>query len=291
MRESRAAGVRLIGEITTPPCQYPGEPDDPQRVSFAEVLGLSSDRGDERFRAALAFAREDRSAGWSPHAPYSTSPALIDACIEQSRSQSRPLAMHVAESPTERELLTSATGPMADALRELGVWQDGLFPWGADPLLQLIRRLSRSPRVLLVHGNDLRAAEIEQITRHPHMTVIYCPRTHAFFGYPKHPVAGMLKANVRVALGTDSRASNPDLDLWGEVQFLLLQRSDLSGQDVIRMATANGADALGRSDLGRIAPGCQPGLGCIATNASNLAEVFADLASNPYRRLPREERN
>jgi cytosine/adenosine deaminase-related metal-dependent hydrolase len=289
MCESRAAGVRLIGEITTPPCQYPTEPDDPQRVCFAEVLGLSSQRGEDRFGAAMTFTGDDRSAGWSPHAPYSTSLALIDACIEQSRKQSRPLAMHVAESPAERELLTSASGPFADTLQKLEVWRDGLFPWGADPLLQLIQRLSLAPRALLVHGNDLRATEIEQIARNPQLTVVYCPRTHAFFGYQKHPVAELLKAHVRVALGTDSRASNPDLNLWREVQFLLRQRSDLPGQDVIRMATLNGADALGRSDIGRIEVGCRPGLGSVATAASKLAEVHADLAINEFRRIPSEQ--
>ena len=288
MRESRAAGVRLLGEISTPPCQYPSEPDDPQRVSFAEVLGLSSQRGKDRFQAAMAFTRDDRSAGWSPHAPYSTSLALIDACIEQARKQSRPVAMHVAESPAERELLISASGPFADTLQKLGVWHEGLFPWGDDPLRQLIERLAHAPRVLLVHGNDLRAAEIELIARHSHLTVVFCPRTHAFFGYPRHPVAEMLRANVRVALGTDSRASNPDLNLWREVQFLLQQRGDVSGQEVIRMATANGADALGRGDLGRIEPGCRPGLGCVATAASKLADVFADLAIHEFCRLPSE---
>lgn len=288
MRESHAAGVRLIGEITTPPCQYPNAPDDPQRVSFAEVLGLSSERGEDRWSAAMAFTRDDRSAGWSPHAPYSTSLTLIDACIEQARKQSRPLAMHVAESPAERELLTSASGPFADTLQTLGVWQEGLFPWGADPLRQLIERLSHARSVLLVHGNDLRAVEIEAIAQHPQMTVVFCPRTHAFFDYPKHPVAEMLRASVRVALGTDSRASNPDLNLWREVQFLLQKRGDLSGQEVIRMATVNGADALGRGDLGRIEPGCRPGLGCVATAASKLAEVFADLAIHEFCRLPSE---
>ncbi len=69
LRESRDAGVRLIGEITTPPCQYPTAAGDPQRVSFAEVLGLSPARGDERFQAAVAFTQDDPSAGWSPHAP------------------------------------------------------------------------------------------------------------------------------------------------------------------------------------------------------------------------------
>ncbi len=197
--------------------------------------------------------------------------------------------MHVAESPAERELLTSGAGPFADALQDIGVWQLGLFPWGADPLAQLIDQLAAAPRALLVHGNDLRTAEIERVAKHPQLTVVYCPRTHAYFGYEKHPVAELRKAHVRVALGTDSRASNPDLNLWREVQFLLQQRSDLSPEEIIRMATFSGADALGRSDLGRIEAGCRPGLGYVDTHAATLPGVYADLASNEFRCLPSDD--
>ncbi len=122
-------------------------------------------------------------------------------------------------------------------LRSLGVWRDDLFPWGDDPFGLLIDRLSNAPRVLLVHGNDLNDAEIHCLQNHPNITVVYCPRTHDFFEYDKHPVDRMLAAGIPVALGTDSRASNPDLNLWREVQFLLQHRSDLAPDEVIRMAT------------------------------------------------------
>jgi len=193
--------------------------------------------------------------------------------------------MHVAESPAERELLSSATGPLAQTLRELGAWCDRAFPWGDDPFRMLIDRLSKAPRVLLIHGNDLSAAEIECLLPHPHITVVYCPRTHQFFDYQKHPVDHMLAAGVRVALGTDSRASNPDLSLWHEVQFLLHQRSDLSPKDVLAMATIGGADALGRGDLGRIEVGCCGDLGLMETSAKTINELYEDMSRRRYRWL------
>jgi cytosine/adenosine deaminase-related metal-dependent hydrolase len=92
----------------------------------------------------------------------------------------------------------------------------------------------------------------------------------------------MLASGVRVALGTDSRASNPDLDLWREVQFLMNHRADLDPDDLIRMATRNGAEALGRTDWGSLEPGCVAALGCVRTEASNSEQLFRDFASQPY---------
>ncbi len=283
LRELQETGTRIAAEITTPPCNYPAH-NDPQieLVTFAEVLGLNSDRADERLEAAAAHNLADQNGAWSPHAPYSTSLQTIDACIDMARQHKRPLAMHVAESPAERELLSNGSGPFADTLRSLGVWRDDLFPWGDNPFGMLINRLSRAPRVLLIHGNDLNDEEIGCLRKHPNITVVYCPRTHHFFEYEKHPADRMLTAGVRVALGTDSRASNPDLNLWREVQFLLQHRTDLAPANILRMATRNGADALGRSDLGRIEVGCRGGFGTVATEASTIDQLYADLSGGEY---------
>ena len=279
--ESVAAGTRLTGEITTPPCLY-DVPASIELVSFAEVLGLQTQRGDERFQAAWEHQRSCDCAAWSPHAPYSTAWSLIESCVQAAVASASPIAMHVAESPAERELISSGTGPMSDVLRRLGVWKDGLFPWSNDPFGDLIRLLADAPHALLVHGNDFRRDEIDLIGQLPNVSVVVCPRTHAYFGYDKHPIAEMQQANVRVALGTDSRASNPDLNLWKEVQYLLNHRPDLDPAKVIGMGTVNGADALGRPDLGRIEIGSEPGLGAVKTTASNPTELYQDFAQHEF---------
>jgi cytosine/adenosine deaminase-related metal-dependent hydrolase len=277
------SGTVLAGEITTPPCTYPRGPNQPELVTFAEVVGLSDERASERLNAAAAhLAGAWPDAAISPHAPYSVSRETIDRAIRLARKAGSAIAMHVAESPEERDLLTTGSGPLAATLRNLGVWREALFPWGADPLVDLIDRLAKAPSVLLVHGNNLNPREIEHLSRYQHASVVFCPRTHHFFRFPKHPVAHMLASGVRVALGTDSRASNPDLDVWREVQFLMNHRPDLDPALVIRMATKNGAEALGRVALGSLEPGCIAALGSVRTEASNLEQLFRDFASQPY---------
>lgn len=280
LAESTRSGVRLIGEITTPPCVYPEQDSAPEIVSFAEVLGQSPSRYRERIDAAAQHNRTTAGGGYSPHAPYSTSLAAIDRCVQMASTSNRPLAMHVAESPAERELITLGSGPMADVLKQLGVWQDGIFPWSSDPMRDLIERLAAAPRGLLIHGNDLRDDEVSALSGHANLSVVYCPRTHAFFQHDRHPVDRMLARGVRVALGTDSRASNPDLNLWNEVRFLLDHRQDLDPAAVLRMATADGADALGRPDLGRIESGSTPGLVAVPTSAGNLDQIYRDLSDH-----------
>lgn len=285
--ESVNCGVGLVGDIATTASMYPHQ-NDVKIVSLAEVLGLSTSRSDERYQAAETHAKslaENRAAvfGVSPHAPYSTPLAVVKRCVQLAIKQDATLAMHVAESRDERELVEMGTGRFADALRSAGFWQDQRFPWGGQqPISNLITQLALAPRALLIHGNDLSDGEIELIARHRQLTVVYCPRTHDFFGYAAHPVQKMLAAGIRVAIGTDSRASNPDLSIWKEVQFLLQHRSDLSPNEVLQMATQSGAKALlgPRSGFGIITP--WPGgidtLVAVPTQATELEKVWRDFA-------------
>ncbi|MGB0595991.1 MAG: amidohydrolase family protein [Rubripirellula sp.] len=280
MQEMASTGTVLAGEISTPPCDYPN--GGPQLIRFSEVVGLDLERGDERFAAARAMIDVDDRAAISPHAPYSTPWSLIERCVDLAYSTNRPLAMHIAESPAERELLRNGRGEFAEALKSLGVWQEGLFPWGEQPLIRLIQLLSRTRRSLVIHGNDLSDPEIDVMARYPNLTVVYCPRTHHFFRYPDHPVARLQAAGVRVALGTDSRASNPDLNLWKEVQYLLHHRMDLSPGNVLEMATVNGARALGNTQYGELRVGSAAVFGGVSTAASSVEQLFADLAENEF---------
>src|SRR5438874_2840945 len=83
--------------------------------------------------------------------------------------------------------------------------------------------IDRYPRGIFVHCNYL--APTTQFLRG--QTVVVCPRTHAAFGHPHHPFPHFLQRGVRVALGTDSLASNPDLDILAEARFLLCEYSEV----------------------------------------------------------------
>jgi cytosine/adenosine deaminase-related metal-dependent hydrolase len=88
--------------------------------------------------------------------------------------------------------------------------------------------------------------------------VVYCPRTHAYFGHGRYPLAEMLAAGVNVALGTDSRASSPDLNLLEEMRHAARLHPGVTPASIVRLGTLAGARALGRERrVGSLRPGKQ----------------------------------
>jgi cytosine/adenosine deaminase-related metal-dependent hydrolase len=217
LRESTAAGVMRVCDITSPGSQ-PLWHHGPVRVdAYQEVLGLSTAREDELFaQAKEAMASPARPWGISPHAPYTVGVELLARLAKLGV----PLAMHLAESPEELELLRSHSGAFHTLLCELGAWDAAAIPRGIT-IIDYLKLLAAAPRALVIHGNYLSDDEIDFLAAHREtMTLVYCPRTHAYFGHSRYPLAEMLVKGVNVRVGTDSRASNPDLNLWNELRFV-----------------------------------------------------------------------
>ncbi|MDB4810084.1 amidohydrolase family protein [bacterium] len=287
LKELTDTGTLLAGEISTPPSHYEFKKSSAKLVTFSEILGLRPERYEERLRASEDHLRSSDWSGVSPHAPYSLSPAALLKVIHQSQISGRPLAMHVAESPEERELLTTGAGSMAELLQSIGAWEPDVFPWGKQPFAKLIEQFAGLRSVFLIHGNDFNQAEIQQVAAKQHITVVFCPRTHHFFRFANHPIREMLRSGLRVVLGTDSRASNPDLNLWKEVQFLLNHYQDIPPGEVLKMATLWPAEAFRISfpelpRIGAIQPGFMGQLGSVATTATNLQHLYRDLSQADY---------
>ncbi|MCA9069598.1 MAG: amidohydrolase family protein [Planctomycetaceae bacterium] len=274
-QEAFRAGTRMIGEIATegwspesftvetPDLQDVPLPQLGQVVVFRELLGLLPEQSSEQLVIAnqhLAGAKaEEQSSltrGLSPHAPYSVHPDLFHQLVSLCREKQAPLAMHLAETKAELELLSQGTGEFVEMLTTFGVWREGLIPRNSQ-VLDYLKPLADLPRALVVHGNYLSDDEIAFLSRHPNLSVVYCPRTHAYFGHTDHPWPKLVEAGVRVVLGTDSRGSNPDLSLWKEVQFLQKKHPPIPPKQWIEWATRDGAIALYGEDtkFGTLQPG------------------------------------
>jgi len=98
----------------------------------------------------------------------------------------------------------------------------------------------------VIHGNYLQSDEIDFVAqRSDRMAIVYCPRTHAFFGHDKYPLQQMLDTGVVLALGTDSRASNPDLGILEEMRFVAKNHPDVPLSTILSLPTSSAAQALG----------------------------------------------
>jgi cytosine/adenosine deaminase-related metal-dependent hydrolase len=259
--EAIETGTRAIGEIATEgwspevflsqqPDTEPGIDSCCEVVVFRELLGLLPERIDHQFTIARKHLEAAKPAetgrltrGLSPHAPYSVHPELFHQLMPLCREYNAPLAMHLAETRAELELLSKGTGEFVEMLSAFGVWREGLIPKHSR-ILDYLEPMADLERALIVHGNYLKDEDIPFLGKHPELSVVYCPRTHAFFGHQNHPWPKLMEAGVRVVLGTDSRASNPDLNLWEEVKFLRRKYPKTPPEQWLRWATRDGAIAL-----------------------------------------------
>jgi aminodeoxyfutalosine deaminase len=256
LAESVAAGTTLLGDIAAQGLSWPALAAAPLRaVVFYELLGLPRERARAAWSAARAWlaahpATPTCRPGLSPHAPYSVRASLFAAAAALARRAHLPLAIHLAETREEAELLADRRGPFVAFLEELGVLDPGGLVRGAGQVLRLNRDVGE---VLFAHGNYLPPG-----TPWPRGgTVVYCPRTHAAFGHPAHPLLRDGAGDpVRLALGTDSLASNPDLSVLAEARFVHGRFPDLDGARLLRMATLAGAEAVGwHREAGSLSPG------------------------------------
>jgi cytosine/adenosine deaminase-related metal-dependent hydrolase len=251
IKESLRCGTTLIGDISADGRTLNFLSNSPLRATvFHEVIGLTRARARQTWQAAARWIEANPATavsrpGLSPHAPYSVRKGLFRLAARWSRRLGLPLCSHLAETHTELELLSKHEGALRQFLEELGAWDES----GLAPSIDWIAQTcGQGTRFSGVHLNHAAQAPMEHL--------IWCPRTHAYFGHPPHPFEGYLKAGVNVALGTDSLASNPDLSMLEEARWVHRSYPQLGAAQVLRLVTINGAKALmWEEEVGSLSPG------------------------------------
>lgn len=287
LAECRASGTALLGEIASAPWPAGAYQGQPRVLAFLEQLGVLPGQAAERLAAVtrrLADLRGDGLLlGLSPHAPYSLSEQLFVGLRQLAIEQELPVAMHLAETREEIDWLAGADNGFTRLQERLGVpaasqWRPGLQG--------LLEQLATLRRVLVIHGNYLAPREWEVLARHrQQMSLIFCPRTHQHFGHSRYPLPELLRAGVRVAVGTDSRASTPDLDLLAELRLIRQLYPELSAEQVLELGTRAAAEALGQEGRwGELCTGASPELLIVRgpeSDVTNPAEWLLESSVSP----------
>jgi cytosine/adenosine deaminase-related metal-dependent hydrolase len=232
------SGTTAVGDVDTTGAAERGLRAARLRVRlFRELLDAQDP---ERTAASVARARAaaPRSRrlkiGLAAHAPYSASPALLAAIAREARRRALPVSVHWSETRAELDWLAAGRGPLA-ALLGPSPGRSGLDLLEAAGLLR--------PGLALVHGNLPQRGEPARIAR-ARAVLVHCPGSHVWFGRPRFDVERYVRAGVRLALGTDSLASNEELDLAREMALLRGAHPGLAPERVWEMATEGGALAL-----------------------------------------------
>jgi cytosine/adenosine deaminase-related metal-dependent hydrolase len=250
-------GTTTVADIETVPELLPEVWEaTPLRVcSFLEMTGIRARRDPEGVLheavekiGSLSHLR--CSAALSPHAPYSTLPGLLRLSGEAARKHGGRLSIHVAESEQEFEMFLHARGAMYDWLQRNA--RDMSDCGLGSPVQHLARNRVLGENLLAIHVNLLARGDAALLGKH-HVHVVHCPRSHDYFRHPPFPRRQLANAGVNIGLGTDSLATvrksgkqKLELNMFEEMRALAGREPELSPAEILRLATVNGARALGR---------------------------------------------
>jgi cytosine/adenosine deaminase-related metal-dependent hydrolase len=236
--------------------------------AFHEVFGVNREHVMRRVEG-LRTELEERVGPWptsdlayapAPHTIYTTHPDAVRALLSSAASFGARTTLHLAEHPAERRAIELGDGPSVAWL--LARARGGL-DWPLVPLFEYAASLGAlAPHVALVHLTDARENELRKVAASG-ASVVFCPRSNLYIEGKLPPLLAARTAGIAAALGTDSLASNASLDVLAEARALADRFPAVPPRELLTMATWNGARALGRADLGRIAKGARPGIALI----------------------------
>jgi 5-methylthioadenosine/S-adenosylhomocysteine deaminase len=206
---------------------------------------------------------------FGPHAPYTVCEANLAKVATLVAELDAPVHIHLHETAGEVLAAVEASGERPlDTLHRLGLL---------------------GPRTQCVHMTDLGDQDIALlVTTGAH--VVHCPQSNMKLASGTCRVSSLLKQGVNVALGTDSAASNNDLNLFGEMQAAALlaklhsvDATALPAADALAMATINGARALGLDDrIGSLELGKQADLIAVDLRGPETQPLYHPMSQLVY---------
>jgi aminodeoxyfutalosine deaminase len=261
--EAIATGTAVVGDISNTLVTFGPVARSPlAAVVFYELIRFNAPEPRALVEQAAAevqqLAATDRvRASLAAHAPYSVAPLVFRAIREiVDRDHAfAPTSVHLSESAEEVEFIRSGKGPWRALLEELGVWDPAWVAPGGTPVQFLADSGFLDAKVLAVHGVQMTGEDLDRLVSHG-VTLVTCPRSNGHTGAGAPPIDDFYRAGVRVAVGTDSLASAPDLNMFAEIATMRALAPSVPAASLLESATLHGARALGfDADYGTIEAG------------------------------------
>ncbi|MGH8882021.1 MAG: amidohydrolase family protein, partial [Stackebrandtia sp.] len=288
---SLRAGVTGVADVVTPPAALPALlASGLAGTGYFEACAVDAERWKrerDEFLAVLDDAADLRATGSltvgvSPHTVYTLAATVGADLAAIARRRGMRLHPHLAETRHEDVYVRHGDGPFAQFNRGMGLGFELLAGGcGASPATEMDRWGLLGPDSHVAHGVHLDAAD-RALLRDRGSRVALCPRSNARLRAGEAPVAALRAEGSGVAVGTDSLASAPDLDVAAELPVLrelaVRQGDNGAGLDewLVHAATRGGARAMGRDDFGVLEPGAR----------ADLAVFDVDTTGDdPYRAL------
>lgn len=261
--ELKRWGITTVLNIESFPDLLDELPPPPLRTwwfcEFIDVRrSISSAELDERLRC-FSRPRDGWLGGYgvSPHSPYTASLDLFRIAADTGL----PLTTHISESDEETQMFSEQRGPLYDFLAKVGRQMDDC---GKSSPLGHLGPLVES-HWIIAHLNELQEADFTLLRKvRPH--IVHCPLSHSYFGHTPFPYERLQGMGLNICIGTDSLASNQQLNLFAEMRTAQKTNPWLRADELVEAVTVNPACALNM----------QGKLGVLAQGA------YADLIALPY---------
>lgn len=245
--------------------------------NFCELFGLGADPA-KVFALRGEAIRGGLQASVTPHSTYSLASDAFRAVAGGADAIAReteaavgrakndiahppaPLSIHFMESEAEAELFRRR-GPLWEWYAQRGLAPDFL-DYGS-PAERLTAQVPATTPVMLIHNCVATRRDIDIVMGHftASVTWVVCARSNRHISDLTPPIGLLRASGLRIAVGTDSLASNDDLSMMGELAALAALPDAPPLAELLRWATVGGAAALGMDDtLGTIEVGKSPGL-------------------------------
>ncbi len=196
--------------------------------------------GMDRLREVCRGSRRVR-CGVGPHAPYTCSPETLESVREYAERYDLPITIHLSETKEERSIIEER--------------------YGVSPVEYIDKSGLLTDRTIVAHAVYLEPSEIDHLAQRG-CSVAHNAESNMKLASGVAPVVEMTRRGLRCTIATDGASSNNDLDMFGEMRTAaLLQRVEardatvMKSYEVLRMATVEGARAMGYDDLGEIREG------------------------------------
>lgn len=261
--ECVAAGTAAVGDISNTLVPFGLMAEGPLAgVVFYELIRFNAPDGDAFIAKALARIASlspsgDVRVSLAAHAPYSVGPGVFRAlrrAMDEHPSLD-PCSVHLSESPAETEFIATGGGPWRDLLEQLGSWDPQWTAPGVSPVQYLDEQGFLDRRVLAVHGVQMTRGDLARLAASG-ATLVTCPRSNRYTGAGAPPLEQFYASGVPIAVGTDSLASTPDLNLFAELATMRALAPSIPASRLIQSATQEGARALRLGqEFGTLEPG------------------------------------
>lgn len=239
--------------------------------TFVEAMGFNPQRANVIMEYATGIKNEftPLAASVVPHAPYSVSPQLFALINEAAEIEDTLISIHNQETTNENDFFQDKSGGFLALYKFLGLDIDFFKPTGKTSLQSWLPFIKKQ-KTLLVHNTVSSKADIIFAKQsHQNLYWCLCPQANLYIENSLPDIDLLIDEEVKITLGTDSLASNKQLNILSEMKTLQ-QHKNVSFEKLLQWATINGAEFLGLTSLfGSIEVGKKPGL-----NLIQLSEDF-----------------